>query len=294
MTNELRIALVAVALLAACDEGTPGWATGLGGHRRGDQVVATINGAPITASELAQTMAAASRGDTPHGGAPAAVAPTRDKVLATMIDQELAAQRAVALGLDQDRGYREELARLEAQLATFRRQRLAALFDRALAAEAPVDPAAVRAYYDQHQARIRTRVHVWQMLFRDPAKAQAAAAELAAGKDFAEVARAAMAAPEGQRPWDVGELAWNQVPEAWAPVLPSLAVGASSGVIVGPGGRWWIIHLVDRRDDPAQTFDHARPAIELALGADAAAAARAAIMARLRREARIELAPRPR
>ena len=38
--------------------------------------------------------------------------------------------------------------------------------------------------------------------------------------------------------------------------------GAVSRVIPGPRGRFWIIKLVDRRQDPATTFESVRPVIE--------------------------------
>ena len=258
--------------------------------------MATVNGVAISAVDLAQAIAATARGDGGHGGAPGTARPDRDQVLATVIDQELAAQRATALGLDADPGYREELARLEAQVTGFRRQRLAVLLERDVGAKAPVDPAAVRAYYDQHAARIGTQTRVWQILLRDDTVANTAAGELATGAPFEEVAARTLPAPPppGTAPWDLGYLAWNQLPEAWLPELARLQVGGTSGVIAGPRGRRWIIKVVDRRADPEATFERARPIIELALQAQAATAARAELAQTLRQGARIELTPRPR
>lgn len=287
--------MLMAGLAVGCDEKTPSWAVGVGARPTAEAAApppATVNGAAISAAELALAMGTAARAENPHGGG-SGVAPDRAQVLAGLIDQELAAQRAVALGLDADPGFKDELARLEAQLASVRRQRLAALFDKDLAARTVADPAAVRAFYDQHEAEIRTRIHVWQMLFRDRAKATAAAAELAAGAPFEAVAQQALNAAAGTAPWDVGYLAWNQLPPAWATEVATLAVGATSGVISGPGGRYWIVRLVDRQRDEAQTFERARPAIELRLGDEAARAARAQALTELRQRARIELAPAP-
>jgi len=292
MRRGLLLTLVAV-MTAGCDEPPPSWAmrggtsaSGAGGAA----APATVNGTAISAAELALAMGTAARAENPHGGG-SGVAPDRGQVLAGLIDLELAAQRAVALGLDADPGYRDELAKLEAQLASVRRQRLAALFDKDVAARAAVAPAAVQAFYDQHVDEIRTRVRVWQLLFRDRAKATAAAAELAGGAAFEAVAARVLNAPAGTTPWDVGYLAWNQLPPAWAPTLPGLAVGATSGVISGPGGRFWIIRVIDRQRDDEQTFERARAAIELRLGDEAAQTARAQALTELRRQARIELAP---
>ena len=177
------MALVLVAMTTGCDDGgTPAWARRAPVAGAGDGgTVATVNGVAISAVDLAQAIAATARGDGGHGGAPGTARPDRDQVLATVIDQELAAQRATALGLDADPGYREELARLEAQVTGFRRQRLAVLLERDVGAKAPVDPAAVRAYYDQHAARIGTQTRVWQILLRDDTVANTAAGGTSTG-----------------------------------------------------------------------------------------------------------------
>ena len=203
--------MLTMGLAAGCDEKPPSWATG-GGARTSTPAAAaapaTVNGVAIGAAELALAMATAARAESPHGGG-SGVTPDRGRVLAGLIDQELAAQRAVALGLDADPVFKDELAKLDAQLASVRRQRLAALFDKDLAARAAVAPAAVQTFYDQHVDEIRTRVHVWQILFRDRAKATAAAAELAGGATFEAVAQRVLNAPPGTTPWDVGYLAWT-------------------------------------------------------------------------------------
>ncbi len=292
----ILLTLVA-AMAVGCDEKPPSWATGGGAATTArpsatGAAPATVNGAAISAAELALAMGTAARAESPHGGG-SGVAPDRGQVLAGLIDQELAAQREVVLGLDADPAFKDELAKLEAQLASVRRQRLAALFDRDVAARAAVAPAAVQAFYDQHVDEIRTRVRVWQILFRDRAKATAAAAELAGGATFEAVAQRALNAPPGTTPWDLGYLAWNQLPPAWSTTLPGLAVGATSGIIAGPGGRSWIIRVIDRQRDDEQTFERARPAIELRLGDEAAQVARAQALTELRKAARIELAPAP-
>jgi len=293
LTRRGILLMLTVGLAAGCDEKPPSWATG-GGARTSTPAAAaapaTVNGVAIGAAELALAMATAARAESPHGGG-SGVTPDRGRVLAGLIDQELAAQRAVALGLDADPAFKDELAKLDAQLASVRRQRLAALFDKDLAARAVVAPAAVQTFYDQHVDEIRTRVHVWQILFRDRAKATAAAAELAGGATFEAVAQRVLNAPPGTTPWDVGYLAWNQLPPAWSTTLPGMAVGATSGVIDGPGGRFWIVRVIDRQRDDEQTLERARPAIELRLGDEAAQVARAQALTELRKAARIDLAP---
>jgi hypothetical protein len=136
LTRRGILLMLTVGLAAGCDEKPPSWATG-GGARTSTPAAAaapaTVNGVAIGAAELALAMATAARAESPHGGG-SGVTPDRGRVLAGLIDQELAAQRAVALGLDADPAFKDELAKLDAQLASVRRQRLAALFDKDQAA----------------------------------------------------------------------------------------------------------------------------------------------------------------
>ncbi len=294
--------LVALLLVvAACGGDAPPWAAQGGGrppaHRprsaAAPAVLVTVDGAAITSADLDAALAAAARAESPHQGPTGAAptsAPDRKATLEALIDQELAARRAEALGLDADAEYQEERGRLTAQLATFRRQRLSRLLARQVAEAAVVTDAEARAFFDANADRIRAQVRVNQILLHDQAAITELAAQLAAGAPFAEVAARTLPAPPppGATPWDLGYLAWNQVPEPWAPILATLAVGATSGIIEGPRGRRWIIQLVDRRVDPAITFETARPAILLLLRTRAGAAAVAGLASRLRAGATIE------
>jgi len=51
-------------------------------------------------------------------------------------------------------------------------------------------------------------------------------------------------------PWDLGYLRWEQIPEAWSDTIDELESGGTSGVIRGPNSRFWIIRLVDKRENP--------------------------------------------
>ena len=127
------------------------------------------------------------------------------------------------------------------------------------------------------------------MLRRDRAQAEALLAQLEAGTPFEEVAAGQFPeAHRASRPWDLGFLRWAQLPEPWREVIPDLSAGQSSGIIAGPGGRFWIIHLVAERQDPTVDFESARPALENALRARAVDEARARIGRELRERATIE------
>ncbi|HVV88447.1 MAG TPA: peptidylprolyl isomerase [Kofleriaceae bacterium] len=294
------LVLVALALGAGCESETPPWAgggagrAGSGAADAGAAVVATVDGVGITGADLQLAMATAARASDPHQpGAGPATPPDRAAVLDTLIDQELEAREAEARGLDDDPDYRAELARMEAEVAAFRRQRLARLAEHDASQRAQVSEADARRFFDERADRIRTQVHVEQILLHDPDRIADAKAKLDAGEPFEAVATWSLpvAPPAGSAPWDLGYLAWNQVPEPWLPALDALKVGETSGVIEGPRGRRWIIRLLDRRVDPAITFETARPAIMLLLGSQAADAAVDRLKQGLRASAVIERTP---
>ncbi len=221
----------------------------------------------------------------------------RKKILGKLVDKELAARRAVELGLDRDHYYRERLSQLEARVAAFKRDTLSdALMAKELDA-VQVDPAEARRYFDAHAAELRAEFHVWQIIERDPAAIERDRAALAAGKSFEEVAvesarrsahplvddegeaeegggalydRVARKGAEradakaGGPPksfWDIGYLRWDQLPESWRPVVPGLRPGQVSEVIEDQGGRYFLVKLIERRDGPAPSFEAAEPSL---------------------------------
>jgi peptidyl-prolyl cis-trans isomerase C len=248
-------------------------------------LLATVDGRSITRAEVLASM----RSAPSHGGA----AETEAEALERVIQEEVLAQHARALHLDDDPAFREQDRLAEARFHAARRAQLAALAERRIAALRPaVGEAEVRAFYEANVARIRREVHVQQILLRDEAAAQQAARDVAAGAAFEEVARRPFAGLDPSlRPWDLGFLRWNVVPDAWLPALATLSPGQTSGVIAGPNHRYWIIKLVERRDAPDVTLDVARPAILQSLQEGAATARRSAEAATLRQRARVVIAP---
>ena len=120
-----------------------------------------------------------------------------------------------------------------------------------------------KEYFSENAARIRTELHVYQILQRKAdlieqdlnELAQGASFETLAGKKFPKLPKAAGA------PWDLGYLRWKQVPEAWRNVVYDLKKGEVSGVIRGPNNRFWIIKLIDKRENQDITFESIKPII---------------------------------
>lgn len=222
-------------------------------------VLVTVNGVPITEADLLFQQRAVAHHTRSE---PIPTPEWRKGVCETLIRRELFSQRAVQLGLDQDPEFRAKLAELEAQVADFRREQLGKLFVERALEQAQPSEAEVRQYFEQNAARLRSVVRIGQILTRDHGAILSALDELEAGVAFDELAaRRFAAAPEqlANRPWEL-ELRWFSVPPAWRDVVFDLAPGERSGIL-RDGDRFWIVQLLERREDPAIDFESCKAAI---------------------------------
>lgn len=277
------LSLASVAALASCGRPVPPAAPGAG------RAVATVNGASITEADLDQRTKR-----IPNAGAPGH--DVSANVLQTLVREELIAQKAVELGLDREPGYREQLEQMEAQLRAFKRQQLAVLYRAWVQSHATPTEADARAWFDANADLVRTRLHVLQIMRRgEPAELQRDREELRAGAPFEKVAaRRFPGLPASVKaPWDLGEMAWNQIPPAWRGVVDRLEPGQVSDVIQGEGGRAWIVMLQGKRVDPAITFETEKDRIVDALRQQKATELYEATLAEARAKARIVYAKAP-
>ncbi len=277
------VSVVSSATLAAC--GRPPAIAATGAAR----VVATVNGAPITEADLDQR---ARRAPTP--GAPGHEVSAN--VLQTVVREELIAQRALQLGLDREPGYREQLEQMEAQLRAFKRQQLGVLYRAWVQGQAVPTEADARAWFDRNADLVRARLHVLQIMRRgELAEAQRDLEDLKAGAPFEQIAaRRFPGLPASVKaPWDLGEMAWNQVPPAWRGVVDRLEPGQVSDVIQGEGGRTWIVKLVSKRVDPAISFETEKDRILDSLRQQKAAELYEATLAEAKAKARIAYVKAP-
>lgn len=277
MPHPLRHPLLCALLAASCGRAPSTQAP----VSQGD-VVARVNGVAIDRAEVS----ASSREGSPHGGgAPESTAAS----LETVVFEELLAQRAVARGLHRDPVFTAEYRRAEARLRAWRRTQLAALAERQAGAE-PVTVEEAQRYYTANEARVRGEVMVAQMLIRDEAAAEAALRELRGGVSFDDVARRLHPnlTDPAARPWEMGFLRWQQIPDAWRGPLDGLQPGQVSAVIRGPNRRFWILKLLARRQAEGVTFESVRPVIVQRLTEERRAGARDRLRAELLRGARVE------
>jgi PPIC-type PPIASE domain len=243
----LLVAVGSVASLGSCgDRRNP---EPPGGSQA--KVLATVNGAPITELDLEQRSKGALGGAGPGHDAP-------PSLLQTLVRDELIYQKAVQLGLDREPGYRIKVDQLRAQVRAIERQEIAGLYRRWVHDQATVSEAEARDYFDKNAALIRTRFHVLQILYKGRFTEIAKDHEdVKGGTPFEEVAaRRFPVLPAGSRPpWDLGELTWVQLPQAWRGIVDRMEPGQVSDVIQGPNDRFWIVKLAGKTLDPGVAFE---------------------------------------
>ncbi|MFO0589197.1 MAG: peptidyl-prolyl cis-trans isomerase [Polyangiaceae bacterium] len=299
MRARLSVVLSSFLLMTSCGQsGSPsgsgsgqGTSTGASAAVVPDKVLARVNGVPITETDLELKLSA----DSHEAAGNLSAADRKKNVLDYLILHELMAQKAASMGLDQDAKYQAELRKLEAQLAAFRRQELS---ERLLAKEgdkrnSPSEEE-MRAYFQRNEKRIRTTVHVLQILKRSESAIVEARSMIERGKSFEEVAASYFPnLPEGQKPWDLGFLTFSKIPEAWRDTLTDLKPGEMSGILRGPNERYWLIKLVESKEDPNVTFESAKEGILLDMKAARQQRLRDGYEKELRDAAKIEMVSPP-
>jgi len=251
-------------------------------------IVARVNGSPITEFDLRQE----SRG---HAGSEPMGA-QRSANLETVVRNELLAQYAVEQGIDQDPLFLERMARADALYRAARRRELAdVLFRRSIIDKASVSEDEARTYYQNNELRMKVELHVLQIMTRDEGQARKALAEIKGGAAFDQVAAKQFdKLPENAgKPWDLGFLRWRQLPPAWRSIAYDLKPGTTSDVIKGEGNRFWIINVVERREDSTATFDTLKPILIDDLKSQTIEKERSRLTEELRKKATVVVEERP-
>jgi len=276
--SRLAGASIICALVSACDQPQPPPPSDV-------DIVAIVNGAVIT--ELDMALESSSAGGHQPGVAP----PDEQEILQRIILQELAYQKAIAARLDSDAAYQENLRRVEAQIMAFKRKALAELFyERKFATRSQISDAEARSFFDKNADSIMADIRVWQIMRRDEGLIAQDHESLENGESFEQVAaRRFEDMPQIiDMPWDLGYLKWEQIPEVWWESIDNLNTGDTSDVIRGPNSRFWIIRLVDKRENPDISYADVEIKIKEILRSRRIRQFRQDLNAELLQEARIE------
>lgn len=267
-------ALALVALMAGCpNQGGP--AAGKKGT-----VIVSVNQDKMSKEELDSL--------TPEG-----FTVTREnlpKVLDKWVSNTLLYQEAVRRGLDKEP---EQVAAIE----RLRRDYLVnQLLDQLTDAAKPTQEE-VFSYFTAHKDEFTYEVKIARIVMADSGMAAVTAAELAAGADFAKLAKersqdALLAAGQESRYFSrgVGDPRMGGDPELEEQIF-ALGVGQSSGVISTSEG-YQIVKLLDRKKTKAEvSFAEAAEYINAILAYRKAQAVVDSVLTELRTTAKIELKP---
>lgn len=210
-----------------------------------NKVVATIDGKPVTESDLALALASV---DQQYAQLP----PEQRRAAAFMAVMEikLLAARAVAEGLDKDPDFL---------------RRMAFLHDRALHSEvidkdigATITDADIRARYDKQisETPAVNEVKAAHILVKTKEEADAIIKELEGGADFAKLANEHTTDPSGKTSGgDLGYFAPGQMVPEFEKAAFALNVGDYTKEPVQSQFGWHIIKVTDKRPQPAPAFD---------------------------------------
>ncbi|MBL8386213.1 MAG: peptidylprolyl isomerase [Burkholderiales bacterium] len=209
-------------------------------------VVARVNGAPIPESRLVQMLRQSQAGgqaDTPE---------LRRQLRDRLIAQELAAQAAVAAGLDK---HPEVLAQIEFS----QRDTLANAYVLSVLNRNPLTEAAVRAEYDKLVAQSgRNEYKARHVLVGTEDEAKKIIAELGRGASFDTLAAQSKDAGSAQNGGDLGWAPAEQYVQPFADALVKLGKGQTTQAPVQTQFGWHVIRLDDTRERPVPTFDQVR------------------------------------
>lgn len=243
---------LAVAALAAGLLGAPAFAQDDGATASGE-VVARVNGEPISADALAQLLAQQAQG---RGEVSAA---RRQQFLNEVITVTLLAQDAEERGLDEE----PETA---AQLENTRRAILAQALVRELSGAEQVSDEAVRELYDERfgdggDQEYRAR----HILVPERETAVEIIDELDAGGDFAELAAEHS---EDSNAEDGGDLGWFAAADMVGPFaaeVEALAPGEHSDEPVETRFGWHVVQVDDTRTAEPPAFEDVREQLRMEL-----------------------------
>lgn len=296
--------LLALLLLTAC--------TGGAGKLAPPEVVATVDGASVSATEYLAALDTDARENDGVVRTPEALAAARRRVLDDLIDHELllrAAERAKIRLTDQE--VERAVLRLRADYpgdtfdkllvdqqltpAALREQIrekmvVERLFADEVFARIPITDEEVDRWLAEHAAELDRpeQVRALQIVVKTEAEARRLKDELRAGADFSELARRYSLSPDARVGGDLGFFARDQMPPPFGEVCFALQPGRVSDVVGSPYG-FHLFRVVERRAALKPPEDQRRRMAERRLRREKEAAAQESYLAQLRSAARIDI-----
>lgn len=209
-----------------------------------DTVIATLNGAPITESDLALAEA-----ELDQQFAQLPEEQRRAAALTAIVEVRLMSQRAEAEGL-------AETAEFQMRMELLRQRALhAAYIETNIAAE--VTDEALRARYDREIGALdlSEEVRARHIIVETEEEAAALIVELDEGGDFEELAREHSQDGAAQRGGDLGFFSRGQMVPEFEAVVFDMEIDAYTSEPVQTQFGWHVIQLVDRREQQPPAYE---------------------------------------
>ncbi len=212
------------------------------------QIVAQVNGTPITETDIEAANPSAS-----HNPA------ERQQILQQLVAQTILAQQAQREGLAKDLAIE---ARERAACANVRRQILASAGAQHYLAKHPVTERAINAYYDRLKAESpKTQYRLREIVVTDDARAHQILDALRQGKSFSNLAATSSMGPNAALGGELGWLTEKQIPATLLKVVEHLQTGDVAGPVVVPEGLA-IVQILGKRPVSPPLLEQVRAQIE--------------------------------
>ena len=213
-----------------------------------------VNGKAITKTQLDKLVQKSGQPDNPQ---------VRDQAREMLVTKELILQEADKRGVIQKESVREQLEQSRVGIL------VAAVFEDYVEKEG-VTEAELKAAYESVKAQYTGKeYHVEHILVEKEADAKAIIAQLKAGGNFEEIAKAKSKDP-GSAP-SGGDLGWvtekSLVPE-FSKAMVQLKLGQVTDKPVKSQFGWHVIKMVDSRDMKAPSFDELKAQLKQMIASD--------------------------
>ncbi|MGE0081040.1 MAG: peptidylprolyl isomerase [Thiohalomonadaceae bacterium] len=209
-------------------------------------VVATVNGEPVTQAELERY-----RAERPGA--------SEDQLVDELVARELIYQDALRRGLDKD-------AEVKREMDEMRERVLMAAVVRQTLEKNPVSEEELKSEYDKLKGQLaREEYKARHILVADEAKARDIIKELDKGADFAELARKNSSGPTSKNGGDLGWFSAEQMVPPFAEAVRGLKKGGYTKAPVQTQYGWHVIRLEDTRTVPPPAFADVKERLRAAL-----------------------------
>ncbi len=236
-----------------------------------DPVVAVVNGSKILRSDVEQA-----HDNLPPEYKAVPLDQIYPMLLASLIDSKLVATDAQARNLDEDAEFKKTLSLVREQLL----ERFAVRKE----IESAVTDEKLRKMYEDSVAGGAQEVHARHILLKTSDEAVAVIKELDSGADFAELAKEKSTGPSGPRGGDLGFFGKGQMVPPFEEAAFAMDAGKYSREPVKTQFGFHVIKVEEKRAAAPPSFEES---VE-ELRAEAAQAAGAAYVERLREKAKID------